>query len=92
MKKSYDVKVFNQSFSVKSEADETYVRQVASFVDQKIREIGDKTPSISSLNVALLTAMNIADEYLKLNRERESKNKKLAKQVKSLIEFVSSQL
>ena len=92
MKKSYDVKVFNQSFSVKSEADEHYVRQVASFVDQKIREIGDKTPSISSLNVALLTAMNIADEYLKLNRERESKNKKLAKQVKSLIEFVSSQL
>lgn len=92
MKKSYDVKVFNQNFSVKSEADEQYVRQVASFVDQKIREIGEKSPSVSSLNVALLTAMNIADEFLKLNRDRESKNKKLAKQVKSLIEFVSSQL
>ena len=92
MKKSYDVKVFNQSFSVKSEEDEAYVRQVASYVDQKIREVGERSPSISSLNVALLTAMNIADDLLKTGREREAKNKKLAKQVKSLIEFVSSQI
>ena len=34
-------------------------------MDKKIRETGDKTPSVSSLNVALLAAMNIADEYFK---------------------------
>jgi cell division protein ZapA (FtsZ GTPase activity inhibitor) len=47
---------------------------------------------VASLNVAILAAMNIADEYFKFKREREEKTLKAEKKIKDLIELVDLQL
>ena len=66
MKKTFEVTLLNQRFQLKSESDEKYVQRVADFVNKKLFDVQEKTKSVSSLNVALLAALNIADDFFKI--------------------------
>jgi len=79
-------------FMIKSDSDDDYVVRVAGFVDQKINEVMQSTKSVASLNVAILAAMNIADEYFKSMRERDDKFSKAEKKIKDLIELIDLQM
>lgn len=86
--KTIEIKVFGQTFTVKSDADEEHIRAVANYVNEKIEEILKKTRSVSTLNVAILTALNIADDLLRerekrlaIIREIEAKSKDLAEKI-----------
>ena len=92
MKKPIEVVIMGQKFLVRSESDENYVTEVSGFVDKKINEVMQSTKSVASLNVALLAAMNIADEYLKFKRDADSRVEKVEKKIKDMIELVELQL
>jgi len=86
--RSIDIKVFGQTYTVKTDAEEEHIQQVARYVNEKIDEVLKKTRSVSTLNVAILTALNIADDLLKeremrmaLLREIEVKSKDLAEKI-----------
>jgi cell division protein ZapA len=81
-----------QKFMVKSDSDDDYVNQVAAYVDLKINEVIQNTKSVASLNVAILAAMNIADEFFRYKRERGERFSTVEKKVKDLIELVEIQL
>ena len=66
--RTVEIKVFGQTYSVKTDAEEDHIHAVAKYVNDKIEEITKKTRTVSSLNVAILTALNIADDLL---REKE---------------------
>ena len=83
-----EIKVFGQKYTVKSETEEAHVHEVARYVNEKMEEVLKKTKTVSSLNVAVLTALNIADDYLRekekrlsLLREVENKSKDLAERI-----------
>jgi cell division protein ZapA len=63
-----EIKVFGQTYTVKSDAEEGHIQEVARYVNEKMDEVLKKTRSVSTMNVAILTALNIADELL---REKE---------------------
>lgn len=65
-----EIKVFGQTYTVKSDAEEDHIQQVARYVNEKMEEILKKTRSVSTVNVAILTALNIADDLL---REKEKR-------------------
>ena len=92
MKKPIEVIIMGQKFLVRSESEENYVTEVSGFVDKKINEVMQSTKSVASLNVALLAAMNIADEYLKFKRGTDSRIDKVEKKIKDMIELVELQL
>ena len=72
MKRLIEVEIFGQTFTVNSEDDETYVRQLASYVDQRMRQVGGTSKTAVPLRVAIMAAMSIADEYYKASsREAE---------------------
>ncbi len=66
------INIYGTEYPIKSDAetDTEYIRRVADYVDQKMREIEQNTQAKSSLKVAILAALNITDE---LFQERESK-------------------
>ncbi len=75
-------------YTVKSDAEEDHVQEVARYVNEKMEEVLKKTKSVSTLNVAILTALNIADDLLRekekrlaLVREVEAKSKDLAEKI-----------
>ena len=92
MKKTTEIAIMGQKFVIKSDSDEDYVQRVAGFVDQKIHEVMQSTKSVASLNVAILAAMNIADEYFKFQRSHEEKFGGAEKKIKDLIELIDLQL
>ena len=83
-----EIKLFGQTYTVKTDAEEHHIQSVAQYVNEKIEEILKKTRSVSTLNVAILTALNIADDLLRekekrriLLQEIETKSKDLADKI-----------
>ena len=63
------VEIFDQSYVIRGADNEEYVKGLATFVDRKMREIADACKTVDGQKVAVLTALNIADE---LFQEREN--------------------
>jgi len=85
-KRSVEVYIYGQKYVIRSESSEEYVREVASLVDRKMREVAQRGRSVSTLNVAVLAALNIADELLKSSRD----NEELLKRIKDQTERVDT--
>ena len=67
------VEVCGRQYPIRSDLDETYVTELARFVDRKIRTTAKHAHGADSLQVAVLAAMNIADEYFRYrNRQPAS--------------------
>ena len=60
-----NVKILGDEYPIKVTSDESYLREVARFVDGKMSEIEAGLAVKSPKKVAILAALNIADEYLK---------------------------
>lgn len=69
--KGVNVQIMGQSLTVASDAGEEWVRAVAETVDEKIRNIRAGTQTVSSVNVAILAALNFAEELEHLRREHQ---------------------
>lgn len=57
------VKIFNQTYDIRAEESE-YVERLAHLVDERMLEVSKLTPTVDSLKVAILAALNLADEVL----------------------------
>lgn len=64
------IEIFDQSYNVNAEGNEEYIRELAAYVDTKMREVAEATRMADSLKVAVLAALNIADE-MHSQRERQ---------------------
>ncbi len=61
------VEIFGQVYSIKGADDSAHIRELAAYVDSKMKEVQKGTGTVDPLRVAILTALTIADE---LNRLR----------------------
>lgn len=59
------VEIHGQRYPIRSTLDPEYVARLASYVDEKMRAAGESTPTGDSLRLAVLTALNIADEMFR---------------------------
>ncbi len=71
MKKPVDVEIMGQKLVLRSEEEEGYVRKVAGYVDVKMKEVVKGNQPVTQVNVAMLAALNIADEYHRLKDRYE---------------------
>jgi cell division protein ZapA len=62
------VTIGGQRYTVRSDADETYVRTLAGYVDERIAEMQQGARSVPTQKLAVLAAMNIADDLLQQRR------------------------
>lgn len=85
MKRSVKVDIFGHDYVLKSDSDDNHIQRVADLVDEKMKEVSATTNSKTVLNIAILAALNIADEYLKVKDEREQAKAK-ARELAQLID------
>jgi cell division protein ZapA len=64
------VEIAGQRYPIRSALDERYVTELAAYVDQKMRAASDAAPASDMLGLAVLVALNIADEFFR-ERDRE---------------------
>lgn len=80
-----NVRIFGQEFTIKGEDSPEYVESLAQFVDKKMREVASASSVITSHKVAMLTAINIADELFRARKELEDNQQQLQEKASSLI-------
>ena len=77
------VSIFNEEYVVKGEENPEYIEMLASFVDRRMKMIQQRNPNLSSTKVAVLTALNLADELNKLQEDYDELVKNLEEEKKS---------
>lgn len=65
------VEIFGQKYNVKGQESEEYIKEIAKYVDEKMKEINDNSCKLPPIKVAVLTALNLADELYKLKQEHQ---------------------
>jgi len=76
MNKVIEIEIYGQKYRirVKGEEDEKYIGHLTSYVDQKMREVAVKSKTVDVLKVAVLAALNIADEYFLCQKNLDQLN------------------
>src|SRR5438477_13213356 len=72
------VEIYDQAYTVRSDGDPEYLKQLAEYVDERMREISSGTLTVDSRKVAILAALYIADELHQLRRSHEVADEQLA--------------
>jgi cell division protein ZapA len=68
---SVRVEIFDQAYNLRG-SDPKYILQLAEYVDSKMRAVAQATNTIDTVRLAVLAALNIADEYHLLKRKQET--------------------
>src|ERR1700674_2439845 len=68
---SVRVEIFDQAYNLRG-SDPEYILNLAEYVDSKMRAVAGATNTIDTVRLAVLAALNIADEYHLLKRRQES--------------------
>lgn len=63
------VEIFGQTYKLRADEDSEYVQNLAAYVDGRMREVARQTSAVDSMKVAVLTALNIADDHHRQQRE-----------------------
>ncbi len=62
------VTIFGRSYQLRGDGDPDYLAELAGEVDRRMREVAETTRTADTLKVAILAALNIADDWLQARR------------------------
>jgi cell division protein ZapA len=79
-----EVQIFGHPYTIRSEADQDHILDVAAYVDHKMREITEKLPVASLSKVAILASLNIADELFKERARLQTRDREVVRQAERL--------
>jgi cell division protein ZapA len=80
---SIRVEIYDQAYNLRG-TDPEHIARLAEYVDLKMRAVSEKTATADSLRVAVLAALNIADEYHLLRKKYDSIGRAYQERAQSL--------
>ena len=89
MKRSVTVQIAGVRYALKTEEDDRWVKAVAAFVDGKIRDAQKHSRTPDTQSVAVLTALQIAEELFNERRQSDELRKKIREKSQSLLEVLA---
>jgi cell division protein ZapA len=82
------VVIYDQEYFMRADLDREYVHRLAQYLDAKMRSIAERTRTVDSLRVAVLAALNVADEYHQIKAKHEEAAKRLDQKVSEYSEVL----
>jgi len=88
------VEIFGTEYSVRADAgaEEKYVKDIAAYVDAKMKEISESQKLVSSTKIAILAAINLADEIFQEKHRNTKVSNDTSAKVLELSEVLSREL
>jgi len=68
---SVEIHILGQKYTIKGDASEEYIKRLAAYVDEKLKEIHTANPNITPLKASILASLNIADELHRIRDEHD---------------------
>jgi cell division protein ZapA len=65
-KRTVPVEILGQEYRIRSDSDASTIRRAAALVDETMTKVRDRTGTVDSLDIAVLTALNIANHLISL--------------------------
>ena len=65
------VVIYDQEYFMRGDLNPEYIKKLAQYLDAKMRSIAERTRTVDTLRVAMLAALNVADEYHQLKAKYE---------------------
>ena len=84
------VSILGERYTIRGSADPGYIAEVAELVDSRMRELQASAPGISKARLAVLTAINLADELKQLQQGKEATE--VARRARQLISLLDEGL
>ncbi|MDP9323148.1 MAG: cell division protein ZapA [Acidobacteriota bacterium] len=82
------VEIHGQQYPIRSGLDPAYVAELAAYVDEKMRLASRESPAGDTLKLAVLAALNIADEYFRILDDERRQNDQVANRAAALERMV----
>jgi cell division protein ZapA len=86
------VEIQGQQYPIKTTLDPTYVHRLAAHVESRLQKAQLSAPSADTVGLAILTALNITDEYFRARDERAAESGTLAERAAALERIVDHAL
>ena len=83
-KKNVTVQIFGNEYPISGVKDARYVEELARYVDSKMKEIAKGSSLLSSAKVAILAALNMADELFREHAAREKLQRTVVRRVEEI--------
>jgi len=92
LKRSVAVTIAGQRFTLKSDAEEAYVQGLATLVDEKMREVQRGAKTAAPHAVAVLAALQLADELEREKRGRRELRARVRDKSRAIREFLDREV
>ncbi len=79
-----DVEIFGAVYHVRGEKDPEYLQELATHVDHRMREVAQQVTTVDSVKIAILTALNIADELFQCRKQQDGDRVRIEEKVAEL--------
>lgn len=89
MGRCFTINILGQELSVLSDSGDEHVSMVIKYVNDKVKEVRNTSGEMNTLNIAILAALNIADEYIKYKGDKENIYNRLESRSENLINLIN---
>ncbi|MBC8282626.1 MAG: cell division protein ZapA [Nitrospinae bacterium] len=86
------IQIYGKTYNLKSSSGEISTEEVASFVDTKMRELAEARSKTPTLDIAVLAALNIAQELMELQKHTDAKNQGQEDKIGRLLDALEKEL
>lgn len=66
------VQIFGEEYVMRGDASSEYMEMLAGYIDKKMKHIASRQPLLPISKVAVLAALNVADELSKLQEDYDT--------------------
>jgi len=91
-KNTIKVVIYNQTYTLRSDHDPAYIQELGEYVNSRMEEIAHGTMTVDSLRVAILAALQIADELHMSRKELEDAGKEISERATHYAELLDQLL
>ncbi len=85
-----EVEIFGSVYHVRGEKDSEHLQSLAEMVYRKMREIGQHVSTVNTSKIAILAALNLADELVQVRKEQEGERTEIDSKVADLAGVLES--
>jgi cell division protein ZapA len=92
-KRTVPVEILGQEYRIRSDSDASTIRRAAALVDETMGKVRDRTGTVDTLDLAVLTALNIANHLISLRDVTDGGSQKgavVSDQLGELIDLVEA--
>jgi cell division protein ZapA len=87
-----EVTILGRKFTLKSDGKDEHLREIVKYVNEMMERIHDGSPGMTDANMAILAALNIADEYFDALGRQRATFAQIENRCDDLLDYIDSKI